>query len=1256
MRPSCIFLGLVLPITTVSSTCLENAIPAGERRNITIDGKQMPFGVYALDWASALFWGEMTKTIAEEVLGINTIISAYGGSSARSVDAIAGCHDGFKCVVPEDVVSRHHVSLESWYVAGTRTAEKYWAETNAIRSPIDLGTVGYEGTEGQFFPSSVKEDAINAQGLDLQYYANYNASWFKPGKYFDRITEFSDMLPCDNPAGLFVDADRMSVYDKHFSDVDPDGGEMRTVNGMEIYTATCTVPSAENPMFWASPACRANPDECVPVILANDGWGGNDILQRATYWNMPIVIGHASSWGETVRIGTTKKVMVYWWIPDTTFAESNMIKLTFPAYDQRQHEDGLGVTDSKDVELKKWAHRDLESTAPFLWTTIRNMKITMKEMMIELKKMDPINTRTDSRNVACGWLKENKDIWETWIPIATACSPGAGLVTSAGTFTSEYSSASACEACEPGFYSFKMFVQDQGRGFDTHYCSICTVGRAQAGYGQTRCDPCVPGLFANTNGSSLCDGCGLGKFTEEFGKTACENCSAGKYASTTGNSVCLECRLGTASDEGQAECGLCQNGKFANTTGMRECLSCEDEVHGSTTSNRAAQSAEECGCNEGEYEEGTGTSAHCINCPEGMICAFGADSNAGAAVYPVLRPMYWSSASDPLNVYRCDSDKRCPGGEPGNCGKKLHEQACAHCEDGFAWNGEACVACTSVETSKIIFPTLPILLLPIFIGLLYKFFGDKYEKWNSWQNGTSSVIFICLNHYQIISLARGANIDMPSEVGLVWDVFQFTGDASTVFNPDCAGFSNIQTSMIMKLIAPVVVAVIFVATVFMSRALAKLLKKPPVSMTKDRTLNVYFGLIFTFFAGIAAMAFAIFKCSPNPNTQKTLTVDRSVTCYESDWNNMLVIGLLSVFLWCIGFGSVFVRTVYVAPMCFADEGFQMRWKFLFIKFRPDTYWYSLIVIAKGIFMNLGFAILTIGVAQIYWLMILIPVYLGLCILCRPWRHMTVNAFDIYAHFSLILALSALSWFAKNETEDIEKLDKDMSNIVIAFSFTSLPIAIPILWQIIYVRTSPTYQKQLQKIAGTMHSAVQRLAKVQDFSDRVVALSEWDFWFMHQATTIIGIELLGFHVKSYRCATKELKKAEQMMKSATFLPQTEASPSSEPSKDFSFGQQVENGGNCENGENNSKEALDKALLDVEVLDAVLDMEQLSSSLNMQTPVKGSVFEGLITPRSGAATPLGVASPRIASRPYGAVTPTALTPRGGETPRDNLTPRE
>merc|ERR1719221_1186190 len=194
--------------------------------------------------------------------------------------------------------------------------------------------------------------------------------------------------------------------------------------------------------------------------------------------------------------------------------------------------------------------------------------------------------------------------------------------------------------------------------------------------------------------------------------------------------------------------------------------------------------------------------------------------------------------------------------------------------------------CTSVETSKFLFPVLPFLLAPIIVIVMYKVFGDTYDNWGTWRNGCASIGFILLNHYQIIAMLSTTNMDFPDNVLNFYSAFAFTTDASTIFNPDCAGFGDFKAKLIMKTVAPAFILLIFVVVWGISQLIA------PLRMERNRTFNSAFSLMFTFFAGICEMALSLFVCNPNPNDTSTLAADRTVLCNEADWNEMVVVGVI----------------------------------------------------------------------------------------------------------------------------------------------------------------------------------------------------------------------------------------------------------------------------------------------------------------------------------------------------------------------------
>merc|ERR1711988_344409 len=98
--------------------------------------------------------------------------------------------------------------------------------------------------------------------------------------------------------------------------------------------------------------------------------------------------------------------------------------------------------------------------------------------------------------------------------------------------------------------------------------------------------------------------------------------------------------------------------------------------------------------------------------------------------------------------------------------------------------------------------------------------------------------------------------------------------------------------------------------------LAKLAGGSPTSSTGNRAIDwirhklrmdidilwsCYGGVFFTFYISIVANCVMLFQCyeHPPPNTKSSLRLYPDVICYESVWMNMLVVGLLALFVICL---------------------------------------------------------------------------------------------------------------------------------------------------------------------------------------------------------------------------------------------------------------------------------------------------------------------------------------------------------------------
>lgn len=60
-------------------------------------------------------------------------------------------------------------------------------------------------------------------------------------------------------------------------------------------------------------------------------------------------------------------------------------------------------------------------------------------------------TWNETLGVACQWLRENRSLWQDWIPQSTTCLAGQGLYSSVeGNFVYDRAKATTCRACFPG--------------------------------------------------------------------------------------------------------------------------------------------------------------------------------------------------------------------------------------------------------------------------------------------------------------------------------------------------------------------------------------------------------------------------------------------------------------------------------------------------------------------------------------------------------------------------------------------------------------------------------------------------------------------------------------------------------------------------------------------------------------------------------------------------------------------------------------
>lgn len=695
---------------------------------------------------------------------------------------------------------------------------------------------------------------------------------------------------------------------------------------------------------------------------------------------------------------------------------------------------------------------------------------------------------------SCGSSKPRRELWDLGCPLVfgpydevaemlAPCDLGHTLKCASWNLGTDQGCADyQCTVCETGergmeetslrFWSWRITEETIQK--QPLQCAPCSPGMYRdAAMPPMKCKECPADTFARGSHSSSCEPCPVHSNQREPGQTVCQ-CEVGSYKNS--------------SDETRAGSVL-------------PCLPCSDVFAGSTTGFPGALGPEDCVCPEGTFANLV-VSGGCQPCPEHMVCHFGSDIinywdwHRGGRLgkqgpFPQLEESYMSRAEDPLSVFWCKTERMCPGGPPGTCADHVDSsaRACALCEEGYMWEGSRCRPCSGAEQS-FTFPALPILLAPFVVVFAYRTSLGKVSEWGSWRQGVATLIFLLMNFYQIGTLVRNGNLEYSGAVLGALSTSEFAENPSVVFKPECNGFQDIQMKILIKTLGPIFVAVLVLLTYAGSHIVQHCIRHRHVAFDKDCTINIYLSCMFTFFAGIVAMALLMFKCTGNPNGIKTLEADQSVVCGSSKWNSSVGISIVAVVLYICGFGGVFVWAVLVAPKRFADEAFQKRWKFLFMKFRPNVWWWALPFCAKGVVMNVGLTFIRSGIAQIYWVMLVVSVYCLSVVLFMPWRHRLCSAMDVYTCFAINFLCSLLAVFVHTLPEKKKHIANEVSNTAICIHISPLVVAALIVGKLFYNKRFPVAEVKATETLQVLKPALKAFAMASD-SDTMKFLSGLD---------------------------------------------------------------------------------------------------------------------------------------------------------------------
>jgi len=639
-------------------------------------------------------------------------------------------------------------------------------------------------------------------------------------------------------------------------------------------------------------------------------------------------------------------------------------------------------------------------------------------------------------------------------------------------------------------------------------CAPCAAGKYSREDSLFQCVDCLPGEYAKYEGTSRCSQCPPGNYSESRGSTKCTQCGAGNVSRIPGNPLCEHCVLGKyARGRGNSECSICAAGSYSVTEGATDCLSCPA---GTTTENFGADAKEKCVCKADSYAP-LGVVDTCTVCKEGMVCALGSKeefiptskADASGGPHPIPREGYYTTYAEPLSVYLCPIAKICPGGASEVCGTDLEGLVCAKCIPKHYKEDGECYKCQDMHRSYVLLPTIPVFITPVVILIMYKMSRDGVEKWNNAGNSCSAVFYLVLIYMQSLSMIRRCDIDYPGPTKTSWFWVAYLVDLMALLYPDCIGVTDFSTQFVLRMLSPLFILMYFVTTFVLARIFYKLFRKFWFNMRFDVVFTCYGSIIYSFYISVAQIAVSLFQCYPHPNDESSLVGYPEILCGSDDWANMLVVGLIGMMFYCVCTLAVIIHILISAPRRFADEVFQMRWKFLFIKFRADIWWWAIVVLAKNLLLNFATIIGDSGFAQIFWLIIVMLFYLCACFVFAPWRSFTAQAVDTAMHVNLLFTCVLSSQFTRKDQIDQEDL-----GLFVAFqSYAPCLLMgagiIYLLFRRLQPLPSESHRADAQLICRTMHQA----AEEDIMKDVLNSLAYIDYHRVRQVELILRTDVL-----------------------------------------------------------------------------------------------------------------------------------------------------
>eukprot|EP00746_Dinoflagellata_sp_MGD_P029595 gnl/MRDRNA2_/MRDRNA2_170079_c0_seq1.p1 gnl/MRDRNA2_/MRDRNA2_170079_c0~~gnl/MRDRNA2_/MRDRNA2_170079_c0_seq1.p1 ORF type:complete len:475 (+),score=72.54 gnl/MRDRNA2_/MRDRNA2_170079_c0_seq1:119-1426(+) len=208
----------------------------------------------------------------------------------------------------------------------------------------------------------------------------------------------------------------------------------------------------------------------------------------------------------------------------------------------------------------------------------------------------------------------------------------------------------------------------------------------------------------------------------------------------------------------------------------------------------------------------------------------------------------------------------------------------------------------------------------------------------------------------------------------------------------------------------------------------------------------------------------MFHCTEHPNHRMMVTKWPDVECFSPDWWDVIPLSIIAILLYCVGFVSWIIYLVCVAPRRVgSDEKFCVRYQFIWDRWHPCSWWFSLVMLTFAIALNLIATFTSNGYQQACFSSVLITIYCIMVNNLKPWKFVQNTFVDASLKFCLGLLMLLGYPFITNTSQNLEQIQDEFNTAILVVVVLPVVGAVCILLQVVWrkrIATTLTLSERL----------------------------------------------------------------------------------------------------------------------------------------------------------------------------------------------------